>query len=34
MGRTDLPDGITLAPIVAQDTLIFLTNDADLVAYR
>ncbi|WP_404380870.1 PQQ-binding-like beta-propeller repeat protein [Caenispirillum salinarum] len=34
LGRTDLPDGITLAPIVAQDTLIFLTNDADLVAYR
>lgn len=34
LGREDMPDGTTIAPVVAQDTLIFLTNDAELVAYR
>lgn len=33
-GRIELPDDVMIAPIVADDTLIFLTDDAQLVAYR
>ena len=33
-GRIELPDDVMIAPIVANDTLIFLTDDAELVAYR
>lgn len=34
LGREDMPSGVTIAPVTAQGTLLFLTNDADLVAYR
>lgn len=34
LGRMELPSGITLSPAVANGTLYFLTDDADLVAYR
>jgi outer membrane protein assembly factor BamB len=34
LGRQDLPDGVTIPPIVADDTLVFVTTDAELVAYR
>lgn len=34
MGSVKAPDGVTISPAVAQGTLYFLTNDADLVAYR
>ena len=29
-----MPDGVSVAPIVAADTVFFLANDAELVAYR
>jgi outer membrane protein assembly factor BamB len=34
MGRIELPDAMASAPIVANNTLYFLTTDGDLVAYR
>jgi outer membrane protein assembly factor BamB len=34
LGRIELPDDVSMAPIVAGGTLYFLTNDGDLVAYR
>ena len=34
LGRIDLPDNVSMAPVVAGDTLYFLTDDGDLVAYR
>jgi outer membrane protein assembly factor BamB len=34
MGQIDLPDGVTIAPIVADKTLIFVTDSGELVAYR
>lgn len=34
LGREEMPSGVTIAPIVADGTLLFLTNDAQLVAYR
>jgi len=34
LGRLMLPDGVSLAPIVANNTLYFLTDDAELLAYR
>lgn len=34
MGRTEIPDGAYIAPVVANDTLYLLTNDAKLVALR
>lgn len=34
MGKIDLPDGVTIAPIVADKTLIFVTDEGELVAYR
>ena len=34
LGRVEMPDGVTIGPIVAGDTLYFLSDDADLVAYR
>ena len=34
LGKVDLPDGVTVAPIAAGDTVYFLSDDADLVAYR
>lgn len=34
MGRTDIPSGAYIAPVVANDTLYLLTNEAELVALR
>ncbi|WP_142850913.1 PQQ-binding-like beta-propeller repeat protein [Telmatospirillum sp. J64-1] len=34
LGRERLPGGVTISPIVAGETLYFLTEDANLVAYR
>jgi outer membrane protein assembly factor BamB len=34
LGRLRLPDGIALPPVVAENSIYFLTEDADLVAYR
>lgn len=34
IGRTDIPDGTYIAPVVANDTLYLFTNDAQLVALR
>jgi len=34
LGWVGIPAGISVAPVVANDTLYFLTDDADLVAYR
>ena len=33
-GKVEMPDGVTIGPIVARDTIYFLSDDADLVAYR
>ncbi len=32
--RTDLPDGVLVQPVIANNTLFLLTEDGDLVAYR
>jgi outer membrane protein assembly factor BamB len=34
MGKISLPDGVTIGPIVAGDTVYFLSDDGELVAYR
>ncbi|HEY0281324.1 MAG TPA: PQQ-binding-like beta-propeller repeat protein [Rhizomicrobium sp.] len=34
LGRMEIPAGAYIAPVVADDTLYILTNDADLVALR
>ncbi|HEY4136692.1 MAG TPA: PQQ-binding-like beta-propeller repeat protein [Alphaproteobacteria bacterium] len=34
LGQSDLPDPVVIPPIVAQNTLIFVTDEGDLVAYR
>lgn len=34
LGKMSISDGVTIAPAVANGTMYFLTNDADLVAYR
>jgi outer membrane protein assembly factor BamB len=34
LGTLDASDGVTIQPAIALDTIFFLTNDADLVAYR
>lgn len=34
LGKEEMPTGVAIAPIVADGTLYFLTEDADLVAYR
>ncbi|PIQ95538.1 MAG: pyrrolo-quinoline quinone [Nitrospinae bacterium CG11_big_fil_rev_8_21_14_0_20_56_8] len=34
IGVVEMPDGVSVTPIVADGTVIFLANDADLVAYR
>ena len=34
LGIVEMPDGVTIGPVVAKDTIFFLTDDADLVAYR
>ncbi len=34
LGRAEFPDGVFLDPIVADDTLFVLTNEADLIALK
>ena len=34
LGKVEMPDGVTIGPIVAQNSIYFLSDDADLVAYR
>jgi hypothetical protein len=34
LGRTEIPDGTYIAPVVANGTLYLLTNGAQLVALR
>ena len=34
LGKVEMPDGVTIGPVAAGDTLYFLSDDADLVAYR
>lgn len=34
LGRVSLPDPVLIAPVVAERTLVFLTDSGDLVAYR
>ena len=34
LGRVGMPDGVTIGPVAADNTLYFLSDDADLVAYR
>jgi len=34
LGQVQLPDGVTIAPILADKTLIFVTDSGELVAYR
>jgi outer membrane protein assembly factor BamB len=34
MGRVEIPGGTSIAPVVADDTLYILTNDAELVALK
>ena len=34
LGKQKMPDSVTISPIIAQDKLIFLTDDAELVSYK
>jgi outer membrane protein assembly factor BamB len=34
LGRMEVPDGVLMPPVVAQETIYFLTDDADLIAFR
>ncbi len=34
LGKLSISDGVTIQPAVADGTMYFITNDADLVAYR
>ncbi len=34
LGKVEMPDGVTIPPVISQKTLYFLANDASLVAYR
>ena len=34
LGKLELPDDVFLPPVVAADTILFLTEDAELIAYR
>lgn len=34
LGEFELPDGVTVAPVVAGNTVYFITNDAELIALR
>ncbi|SDE56261.1 PQQ-binding-like beta-propeller repeat protein [Rhodospira trueperi] len=34
LGFVEAPDGVTIPPVLAQDTLLVLTDGGDLVAYR
>jgi hypothetical protein len=34
LGSIELPDGVTVPPVVAGGSVYFLADDAQLVAYR
>ncbi|KAA5607673.1 PQQ-binding-like beta-propeller repeat protein [Roseospira marina] len=34
LGYVEAPGGVTVSPVLANDTLVFLTDDGELVAYR
>lgn len=34
LGEEELPAGVTIAPIVADETLLFMTEEGELIAYR
>ena len=34
LSKVKMPDGVTISPIIAQGTLIFLSDDAELVSYQ
>ena len=34
LGRMEVPDGVLMPPVVAKETIYFLTDEADLIAYR
>lgn len=34
LGKEELSDGVTIPPVVADETLLFVTKNGDLVAYR
>ncbi|MBO32581.1 MAG: pyrrolo-quinoline quinone [Rhodospirillaceae bacterium] len=34
LGKVEMPDAVAISPIVALDTIFFLSEDAELVAYR
>lgn len=34
IGIVEMPDGVSVAPVVGNGTVLFLANDAELVAYR
>lgn len=34
LGKLELPDDVFLPPVVAADTILFLTEDAELIAFR
>jgi outer membrane protein assembly factor BamB len=34
LGYVEAPGGMTVPPVLARDTLVFLTDDGDMVAYR
>ena len=34
LGKVKMPDGVTIGPVVAGNSIYFLSDDADLVAYR
>ena len=34
LGKVSMPDSVTVAPVVAQGTVFFLSDDAELTAYR
>lgn len=34
LGSVDMPDAVTVAPVIADKTVYFLSDDAELVAYR
>ena len=34
LGQINLSDGVSISPIVARGTIYFLSEDAELIAYR
>jgi outer membrane protein assembly factor BamB len=34
LSKLELPDSVSIPPVIADDTLLFVTDDGDLVAYR